>query len=119
MSEEKPSTMSVDAARAIYQRKDTDHWTELESIVRSGDISFSEMLVNFPAYVRRREMTRLLADYDLFRMILDLPGSIAEACDQLALIPMAGRADSLNLAVATGIMLFEIRRAHLHLAARG
>lgn len=78
MSNEKPSTTSVDAARAIYQRKDADHWTELESIVRSGDISFSEMLINFPAYIRRREMTRLLADYDLFRMVLDLPGSIAE-----------------------------------------
>lgn len=35
------------------------------------------------------------------------------ACDGLVKIPMAGRADSLNLAVATGVMLYEIRRAHL------
>ncbi|TIS32256.1 MAG: RNA methyltransferase, partial [Mesorhizobium sp.] len=30
-------------------------------------------------------------------------------------IPQAGRADSLNLAVATGVMLFEIRRGALKL----
>lgn len=39
-----------------------------------------------------------------------LPDALAERCDRLALIPQAGRADSLNLAVATGIMLFEARR---------
>ena len=39
-----------------------------------------------------------------------LTDALAQACDQLALIPMAGKADSLNLAVATGIMLFEARR---------
>ncbi len=30
------------------------------------------------------------------------------ACEQLARIPMAGRSDSLNLAVATAVMLYEI-----------
>ncbi|TIW92654.1 MAG: RNA methyltransferase, partial [Mesorhizobium sp.] len=39
-----------------------------------------------------------------------------ESCDRLLRIPQAGRADSLNLAVATGIMLFEIRRGALKLA---
>jgi TrmH family RNA methyltransferase len=39
-----------------------------------------------------------------------LPDDLAAACDRLLRIPQAGRADSLNLAVATGIMLFEIRR---------
>jgi TrmH family RNA methyltransferase len=33
----------------------------------------------------------------------------------LVKIPMAGKADSLNLAVATGVMLFEIRRGALTL----
>lgn len=35
---------------------------------------------------------------------------MSDACNSLVKIPMAGRADSLNLAVATGIMLFEITR---------
>ncbi|ODN72137.1 TrmH family RNA methyltransferase [Methylobrevis pamukkalensis] len=39
-----------------------------------------------------------------------LPPRLAEACDVRAKIPMAGRADSLNLAIATGIMLYELRR---------
>ncbi|MEO3997710.1 RNA methyltransferase [Mesorhizobium sp. CAU 1732] len=39
-----------------------------------------------------------------------LPEPIASACDTLIRIPQAGRADSLNLAVATGVALYEIRR---------
>jgi len=46
-----------------------------------------------------------------------LPDVLAQACDRLLRIPQAGRADSLNLAVATGVMLFEIRRAALTLEA--
>ena len=43
-----------------------------------------------------------------------LSDALAAACDALALIPQVGRgaggADSLNLAVATGVMLYEARR---------
>ena len=42
------------------------------------------------------------------------PG-IAAACSRLVKIPMAGRLDSLNLAVATALMLYEIRRPSLSL----
>ena len=48
-----------------------------------------------------------------------LPEGLAESCDRLLRIPQAGRADSLNLAVATGVMLFEIRRNALTLNAEG
>ncbi|MGE0503741.1 MAG: TrmH family RNA methyltransferase [Rhizobiaceae bacterium] len=47
-----------------------------------------------------------------------LPESLAAACDRLARIPQAGRADSLNLAVATGVMLYEVRRRALALDQR-
>ncbi|WP_455480751.1 TrmH family RNA methyltransferase [Bartonella sp. B12(2025)] len=40
---------------------------------------------------------------------------LANRCDQLARIPQSGRADSLNLAIATAIMLYEIRRPYLTL----
>lgn len=46
-----------------------------------------------------------------------LPDILAQSCDTLLRIPQAGRADSLNLAVATGVMLFEIRRGALSLDA--
>lgn len=37
-----------------------------------------------------------------------LPGEMIDACDDLVHIPMIGRADSLNLAVATAVVLYEI-----------
>ncbi len=42
-----------------------------------------------------------------------LPDALCAVCDRLVRIPMAGRADSLNLAVATGVMLFELNRDRL------
>ena len=48
-----------------------------------------------------------------------LPDLLAQSCDKLLRIPQAGRADSLNLAVATAVMLFEIRRHALALAPEG
>jgi TrmH family RNA methyltransferase len=42
-----------------------------------------------------------------------LSDELAGLCDRLVRIPMAGGAESLNLAVSTGIMLYEIGRATL------
>jgi TrmH family RNA methyltransferase len=39
-----------------------------------------------------------------------LPPAMQSACDQVVEIPMQGRADSLNLAVSTAVMLYEIWR---------
>jgi RNA methyltransferase, TrmH family len=36
----------------------------------------------------------------------------AALCDEMVRIPMLGRGDSLNLAVATGVMLYEVLRQH-------
>lgn len=44
-----------------------------------------------------------------------LTPDVAALCRMLVRIPMAGKADSLNLAVATAVMLFEIRRGELSL----
>ena len=40
-----------------------------------------------------------------------LPTEIEDACDELVRIPMAGRAESLNLAIAAGVMIYEAWRA--------
>jgi len=45
-----------------------------------------------------------------------LEDDMAAACSTLIRIPQVGEADSLNLAVATGITLYEIRRGHLELS---
>ena len=39
-----------------------------------------------------------------------LSNKLGDACDQLITMPMRGRSDSLNLAVATGISLYEFLR---------
>jgi TrmH family RNA methyltransferase len=44
-----------------------------------------------------------------------LSAELVSMCGSLVRIPQAGRADSLNLAVATGVMLYEIRRDALQL----
>jgi TrmH family RNA methyltransferase len=42
-----------------------------------------------------------------------LPDGLVAVCDAVARIPMRGRADSLNLAMATGLMVYEAARARL------
>ncbi len=37
-----------------------------------------------------------------------MPPEYAEACDTLVKIPMLGKADSLNAAVATAVMAYEV-----------
>lgn len=44
-----------------------------------------------------------------------LSDSLARSCSKLVRIPMAGKLDSLNLAVATALTLYEIRRPELPL----
>jgi len=50
-----------------------------------------------------------------------LSDELLRACDSLVRLPMAGRVDSLNLAVATGVVLYEIfnqrRSAERHLSS--
>lgn len=69
---------SIDEARTIYETRDADHWKKLAAILEDCGLPLEDVLKNYTAFIRRRDMTRLLADYDLFRMIVDLPGSIGE-----------------------------------------
>jgi TrmH family RNA methyltransferase len=46
-----------------------------------------------------------------------LSDGVAAICNRLVKIPMAGKLDSLNLAVATALMLYEIRRSALKLTS--
>jgi TrmH family RNA methyltransferase len=40
------------------------------------------------------------------------------ACDRLVQIPMRGRADSLNLAIATGVLIYDVWRRRDYAGAR-
>ena len=62
--------------REEYDAKDAFYWSELESLV--AGTPFSEIIKNYPAFIRRRDLPRILAHYELFKKIVDLPGSIVE-----------------------------------------
>ena len=47
-----------------------------------------------------------------------LPAHMEEACDALVKLPMRGRADSLNLGIATGVMLYDLWRRRGYDGAR-
>jgi len=55
-----------------------DIWKEIENIVRDNNIPFRDVLESFSIYVRRINMTRFLAHYELYKMIADVPGCIVE-----------------------------------------
>jgi TrmH family RNA methyltransferase len=42
-----------------------------------------------------------------------LSESLTRSCTKLVKIPMAGKLDSLNLAVATALALYQLRGTHL------
>ena len=49
-----------------------------KQLFAQNHFSNEDMLQNFPSFVRRINVTRFLAQYELFKMVQDLPGSIVE-----------------------------------------
>tara|TARA_B100000315_G_C14517279_1_gene559769 strand:+ start:220 stop:987 length:768 start_codon:yes stop_codon:yes gene_type:complete len=49
-----------------------------EALAKDSNLSEVEKFMNFPVFASRQAMTRVLARYELFKMVLDIPGSIFE-----------------------------------------
>jgi 23S rRNA (guanosine2251-2'-O)-methyltransferase len=86
----------VNVARALDELKDADIWT----VGFAGDAAETYDKLDF---------TRPTA------IVMGAEGSglrrlVRERCDSLASIPMCGHVDSLNVSVATGVVLFEALR---------
>ncbi|TCD16307.1 TrmH family RNA methyltransferase [Oricola cellulosilytica] len=93
-------------------------------LARMDEAEFSTFAKNWPGMVAGTHLKGAIdyrkPDYDAGPVLLlmgneqaGLPDILSEACSILIKIPQAGRADSLNLAIATGICLYEIRRSAL------
>ena len=67
-----------EAVRQRYDQYETAHWELLAKCVASAELELPDILKHSPAFIRRRELARILAHYELFKLIADLPGSIAE-----------------------------------------
>jgi hypothetical protein len=50
----------------------------LEDHFKQFDVGPSDIWKNFPLYTRRTHLKRFLAHYELFRMVINLPGDIVE-----------------------------------------
>jgi RNA methyltransferase, TrmH family len=93
------------------------------ALARASSADFARLIAGWPGTCIGTHLAATLdfrqADYRgplLLVMGAEQAGltpELAAACNLLVKIPMAGRADSLNLAVATGVMLYEILRDRL------
>lgn len=64
--------------RKFYSERDSHYWKEIESILKDNNISIELMLKNYMAFIQRRDLPQLLAYYDLFKLVKNIPGSIVE-----------------------------------------
>lgn len=97
------------------------------ALARAGGSDFRELCGRWPGSVVGTHLSGAIdyrtVDYRVPVLLVmgreqsGLSQELADACGTLVKIPMSGRADSLNLAVATGVMLFEIARDNLQLDA--
>ena len=56
----------------------TDVWSKIEAVVKEHDIPLRDIVESPAIYSRRINLTRLIAHYELYRMVKDMPGSIVE-----------------------------------------
>jgi hypothetical protein len=66
------------AVKIDYAAKDARYWEQLEVVIAEQGLTLRDVLRYFPTYVRRRELARFLAHYELFKQVVDLPGCILE-----------------------------------------
>ncbi len=61
-----------------YTARDESYWDYLASMVERDPYSIKSIIMNFQTYARRRDIVRFIAHYELFKHIIDLPGSIID-----------------------------------------
>jgi hypothetical protein len=65
-------------ALGLGSSRDREVSEKRKQLFAQNHFSNEDMLQNFPSFVRRINITRFLAQYELFKMVQDLPGSIVE-----------------------------------------
>ena len=67
-----------DPVRIQYDRMDQEYWIKIDEIIKKYNFSNENIIKNYLALIRRRDLPRLLAHYEIFKEIVNLPGSIIE-----------------------------------------
>jgi hypothetical protein len=68
----------IQANLANHTLKEIDLFSEYGQFFNSSPLSVSSKLQNFSKYTRRQDLSRFLAKHELFKLQLNLPGSIVE-----------------------------------------
>ena len=58
--------------------RDKYYWQQVERLRQTAGYSTEDMLRQFPAYAMRRDLPRFLAHYELFKLVVDLPGCVVD-----------------------------------------
>lgn len=61
-----------------YKAREIEHWARLTGLLEKSGYETHHVLSNWASYVRRRDMVRFLAHYELFKHVVDLPGCVVE-----------------------------------------
>jgi hypothetical protein len=58
--------------------RDEHYWDKLHEMFKQRQYHSKDILRNWPAYVMRRDMRRFMSHYELFKLVIDLPGCILD-----------------------------------------
>jgi len=63
---------------SLYKERDKNYSIFIQNLLSENKVSIDFILKNYMAFIRRRDVGQLLAYYELFKLIKNMPGSIAE-----------------------------------------
>ena len=58
--------------------ENSDYLKDLEALAKDKRLTTEDILLNYLSLIRRRDLPRLLAHYEIFKEVMNLPGSIIE-----------------------------------------
>ena len=56
----------------------SNYFKDIEVLAKEKMLTTEELLLNYLSFIRRRDLPRLLAHYEIFKEVMNLPGSIIE-----------------------------------------
>ena len=62
----------------LRSSSEKEEFNELINIYENSKLTSADKLENFPLFIRRQNLTRLLALYEIFKKIINVKGSIIE-----------------------------------------
>ena len=78
MSFSDSSSKPISVSGGLRTSRETDEPIRNSEIFSNSPSSISDKLDNFPKYIRRQKLTRLLALYEIFKLSLPVKGSVVE-----------------------------------------